>query len=121
MRENRHFSRARDVVQSKITALGGAVHIETRMGTGTKVTLRLPLTLAFIRALLVKDSNQTFAVTASQVAEVIRVKRKEIQSLGTIEAILLRGQVLPILHVHNLFNLDIVDEAEYVQVLVAWK
>ncbi len=108
-----------DVVQSKITALGGTVHIETHMGTGTKVTLRLPLTLAIIRALLVKDSNQTFAVPASQVAEVIRVKRKEIQSLGTIEAILLRGQVLPILHLHDLFKLDNVGEAEYFQVLVS--
>ncbi|MGD0978359.1 MAG: chemotaxis protein CheA [Candidatus Bathyarchaeia archaeon] len=108
-----------DVVQSKITALGGTVHIETRMGAGTKVTLRLPLTLAIIRALLVRDSNQTFAVPASQVAEVIRVKRTEIQSLGTIEAILLRGQVLPILHLHDLFKLDDGGETEYFQVLVS--
>jgi two-component system chemotaxis sensor kinase CheA len=108
-----------DVVQSKITALGGTVHIETHMGAGTKVTLRLPLTLAIIRALLVKDSNQTFAVPASQVAEVIRVKRTEIQSLGTIEAILLRGQVLPILHLHALFKLDDAGETEYFQVLVS--
>jgi len=108
-----------DVVQSKITALGGTVHIETHIGAGTKVTLKLPLTLAIIGALLVNDSNQTFAVPASQVAEVIQVRQKEVQSLGSIEAILLRGQVLPILHLHDFFKLGNVKKAEYFQVLVS--
>jgi two-component system chemotaxis sensor kinase CheA len=108
-----------DVVQNKITALGGTVHVETQLNVGTQVTLKLPLTLAIIGALLVNDADQTFAVPASQVAEVIQVKQKEVQSLGNVEAILLRGQVLPILHLHNFFKLDNVKEAECFQVLVS--
>jgi len=108
-----------DIVRNKITALGGTVDLYTQVGIGTRVTLILPSTLAIIRALLIKDSDRTFAVPASQVSEVIHVKHEEIQPLGNFEAIILRGKVLPIIHLHNLLNLRTGKEME-TQVLVTY-
>ena len=77
-----------DVVKTKISALGGTVHVESQIGKGTKTTIKLPITLAIIQAILVNDSTQTFAIPTSQVAEIVRVKKADVKSLGKTKAIL---------------------------------
>jgi two-component system chemotaxis sensor kinase CheA len=109
-----------DVVKTKVASLGGTVHLETQVGTGTRVTIKLPLTLAIIQAILVKDSGQTFAVPASQVSEIVRTKKKDIKSLGTFEAIDVRRKVIPVLHLHNLLNLEKTFEPEECELLVTY-
>lgn len=60
-----------DVVCTRVRALGGQIDLETITGVGTVFTLRLPLTLAIIRALLVQVGGETYAIPAAQVTEVL--------------------------------------------------
>ncbi|MCW4035311.1 MAG: chemotaxis protein CheA [Candidatus Bathyarchaeota archaeon] len=107
-----------DVVKTKTVALGGSVNMETRVGMGTKLSLRLPPTLAIVTSLLVKDSNQTFAIPTSIVSEIVRVDCEQVKSLGSFRAIVVRGRVLPLLHLHSLLGLEDSGESEYLEVLV---
>jgi two-component system chemotaxis sensor kinase CheA len=94
-----------DVVRTKISALAGTVHIDSQIGIGTKTTIKLPITLAIIQAILVKDSTQTFAIPTSQVSEIVRVKKADVKSLGKTNAIIVRDHVIPMVHLHQLLNL----------------
>jgi two-component system chemotaxis sensor kinase CheA len=107
-----------DVVKTKTSALGGSVNMETHVGVGTKISLRLPPTLAIVTSLLVKDSNQTFAIPTSIVSEIVRVNRDKVKSLGSFRAIVVRGRVLPLLHLHELIGIEGDEEQEYHEVLV---
>jgi len=107
-----------DVVKSKITNLRGKIDLETQVGVGTKVTLKIPLTLAIIKALIVKDSNQTFAIPTTQVSEIVLVNREKVKPLGGLKATVVRGRLLPLLHLHNLLNLQGGEEPEQLEVLV---
>jgi two-component system chemotaxis sensor kinase CheA len=109
-----------DVVRTKVASLGGTVHLETHVGTGTKVTIKLPLTLAIIRAILIKDSDQSFAVPISQVSEIVQVDRTSARSLGNFEALNVRDHVIPLLHLHDLLNLKSSKEAEKLELLITY-
>ena len=102
-----------DVVKTKVTALGGTVHLESKISIGTKTTIKLPITLAIIQAILVKDAAQTFAIPTSQVSEIVKAKKEEIKSLGKTNAIILRDQVIPIIHMHQLLALADSKEEEF--------
>jgi two-component system, chemotaxis family, sensor kinase CheA len=108
-----------DVVKTKTAALGGLVNMETNVGIGTRISLRLPPTLAIVTSLLVKDSHQTFAIPTSIVSEIVRVNREQVKSLGGFRAIVVRGRVLPLLHLHELIGLKVDDEPEYLEVMVS--
>ena len=107
-----------DVVKTKTIALGGSVNMETHVGVGTKISLRLPPTLAIVTSLLVKDSNQTFAIPTSTVSEIVRVNKEKVKPLGGFNAIVVRGRVLPLLHLHELISLEGDEKQEYHEVLV---
>ena len=68
-----------DVVDSEIKQLGGVMDIETRQGKGTKFHIRLPLTLAINQALLVKASDDVFAVPLASIEGVVRITGHELQ------------------------------------------
>lgn len=101
-----------DVVKTKIAALGGTVHLETHIGQGTKTIIKLPLTLAIIQAILVKDSEQTFAIPTSQVSEIVKARKSEVKSLGKTDAIVVRDRVIPVVHLHKLLNIEGKDEED---------
>ena len=101
-----------DVVKTKITALGGTVHIESQIGKGTRTTIKLPITLAIIQAILVTDTKETFAIPTSQVSEIVRVKKAEVQKLGKTNAIVVRDHVIPMVHLHQMLGLPESDEEE---------
>jgi two-component system chemotaxis sensor kinase CheA len=107
-----------DVVKTKTVALGGSVNMDTHVGTGTKISLRLPPTLAIVTSLLVEDANQTFAIPTNIVSEIVRVNKKQVKPLGGFSAIVVREHVLPFLHLHDLLGLESTDEHEYLEVLV---
>jgi len=95
-----------DVVRSNIERLNGSVAVETWPGRGTRFTLRLPLTLAITRALLVRVGAATYAIPMANVGEAVRVSRAEIHALGRGEAIILRGQTVPLLRLDRLFGVS---------------
>jgi two-component system chemotaxis sensor kinase CheA len=102
-----------DVVKTKIAALGGTVQFETRLGRGTKTSIKVPLTLAIIKAILVKDSGQTFTIPTSQVSEIVKAKKSDIKLLGRTDAIVIRGKVIPVVHLHKLLGLEGSNEEEF--------
>jgi len=108
-----------DVVKTKITAIGGTVHLETHLGQGTKTIIRLPLTLAIIQAILVNDSQQTFAIPTSQVSEIVQRRKSEVKSLGKTDAIVVRNRVIPVVHLHELLGIDGEDE-ETMELLITY-
>jgi two-component system chemotaxis sensor kinase CheA len=94
-----------DVVRRSIEDLGGTLAMTTRPGTGTRFTVRLPLTLAITDALIVEVADHTFAVPQSAVREVILVSADAVTTLENNELIRHRGAVLPLLRLADLFGL----------------
>lgn len=86
-----------DVVQSVLSRLKGTVQIETQPGRGTTFRLRLPLTLAIIRALLFRVEQRLYALPLNAVAEITRTTEAEIHEVEQYEVLQLRKDVLPLL------------------------
>jgi two-component system, chemotaxis family, sensor kinase CheA len=86
-----------DVVQSVLGRLKGTVQIETALGRGTTFRLRLPLTLAIIRALLFRVEQRLYALPLNAVAEIARTFEEEIHQVEHYDVLQLRNDVLPLL------------------------
>jgi two-component system, chemotaxis family, sensor kinase CheA len=86
-----------DVVQSVLGHLKGTVQIETALGRGTTFRLRLPLTLAIIRALLFRVEQRLYALPLNAVAEIARTVEEEIHQVEHYDVLQLRDDVLPLL------------------------
>ena len=95
-----------DVVKTSIEALGGNVSLVSNVGVGTTVTLQLPLTMAIIQTLLVEVAGSVYAVPISSVLETISVMPAEIKTMGAQKLTTLRGNVLPLVWVHDLFGVE---------------
>ncbi|MBA3826921.1 MAG: chemotaxis protein CheA, partial [Ktedonobacterales bacterium] len=93
-----------DIVRTNVERLNGTVTVETEIGQGTRFTVRLPLTLAIIRALLIDVGGQTYAIPLTSVVEALRIEREKLRSVNGREAIELRGQVLPLLRLREIFE-----------------
>ena len=94
-----------DVVKKNVSKLSGTIEIETEVGKGTLFTITLPITLAIIKALIVKSSTETFAVPLSSVLESLMVSRERIKTIEKREVISLRGETLPLLWLDRVFGL----------------
>jgi len=86
-----------DVVQTVLTRLKGSVQIETAPGRGTTFRLRLPLTLAILRALLFRVDHRLYALPLNAVNEIARATEGEIHEVEHFEVLRLRDDVLPLL------------------------
>jgi two-component system chemotaxis sensor kinase CheA len=94
-----------DIVRANIEKLSGFVTIETSVGRGTRFLVKLPLTLAIIRALLVGLGGQKFAIPMATVMETLRFDAQDIRTIKTHEAIQLRGRILPLVALRDLLRL----------------
>jgi len=94
-----------DVVRSNVRRLNGSVLVNSVPGKGSLFTLKLPLTLAIIDALLMKSNERIFALPGASVEETLLVTRKELAYLTRRKAINLRGEVLGISLLSELLNL----------------
>lgn len=95
-----------DVVKEKLSALGGFAEVETRKDIGTTFILILPITLAIIRALIVRVGSEKFAVPLTSMVETLIVEHKDIQTIELKEVYYLRGEMLPMIRVSKFFNLE---------------
>lgn len=95
-----------DVVRKNIEKLRGAIDIESKTNEGTTITLRIPLTLAIMEALLVKVGVDTFAIPLMNVSETFRVDPKDIsKTMDGLEMIKVREEILPAFRIHELFKI----------------
>jgi two-component system chemotaxis sensor kinase CheA len=114
-----------DVVKTNIEKLNGLIDISTEEGIGTKVVLKLPLTLAIIQALLIKQGSNKFAVPLTSVIETIRLTNEDIKELvkhvKDREMFLWRDAVIPVVRLDKFFDIPAQHETDkYFAVVVAF-
>jgi two-component system, chemotaxis family, sensor kinase CheA len=92
-----------DVVRTNLKRLNGSVGIESHLGHGTVVKLRLPLTLAILPVLLVQMGEEVYALPLRSVVETAQIDPKNVHRVEGSEVLCLRGQTLPLLRLDQLF------------------
>ncbi|HEX5580415.1 MAG TPA: chemotaxis protein CheA, partial [Gemmatimonadaceae bacterium] len=100
-----------DAVQSRLRALGGSMEIRSRDGAGTAVTLRLPITLAIIRALLARVGDETYVLPASHVAATAELSTAEAATVRGEPALVVAGEPMPALDLRDVVGLPPADGA----------
>jgi len=85
-----------DVVRTNLERINGHIEVRSQVDLGTAFTLRLPLTLAIMRALLIECSGLTYAIPTSSVEEAIALRKEEIKTIQGKPAMLVRGRVFPL-------------------------
>lgn len=96
-----------DVVRQNVEALNGSIGIESRAGRGTTIRIRLPLTLAILDGLALRVGAQTFIMPLLAIRESFRPRPTELKRvMGQGEIVLVRGEPLPLLRLHQLFGID---------------
>ncbi|MCG9968008.1 chemotaxis protein CheA [Pelotomaculum terephthalicicum JT] len=107
-----------DIVRSHIEQINGITDVSSVPGVGTTFTIKLPLTLAIIRALMVELGNEQFAFPLTNVVETISVKAEEIKRVKHNEVILVRGRVLPLVRLSDIFERETCAEMDRLFVVV---
>ncbi|MDR3355262.1 MAG: chemotaxis protein CheA [Synergistaceae bacterium] len=85
-----------DAVKSKVESLGGQFMIYSKFGQGTRVVIRLPLTLAIVLALLIRVGDETYAISLENVEETLLVHKKDIKFVHGTPVTTVRGEILPL-------------------------
>jgi two-component system chemotaxis sensor kinase CheA len=91
-----------DVAMTRVRQLGGTLEIRSEVGKGTSFQIRVPLTLAIVRALLADAGGERYAVPLAYVAETVDFDPRAVTALRTREALVVREQVIPTVHLRDL-------------------
>lgn len=98
-----------DIVRSHVQKLNGIIDVETCIGAGTKfvikLPIKLPLTLAILKGLLVKIGNETYAIPMNNVVEIIRKPKNEIESINGQAVTVIRDKAIPLVWLHDYFGI----------------
>jgi two-component system, chemotaxis family, sensor kinase CheA len=116
-----------DVVRANVERVGGSVEVESRLGVGTTLRMRVPLTLAIVPSLVVRSGGQSFALPQSALVELVDLPRRDIaqvvQQVGSSEVYRLRESLLPMVWLDRLLGLASCDseapDGRYIAVLEA--
>ena len=99
-----------DVVRANVEKVGGSVELESKVGVGTTLRLRVPLTLAIVPALVVRSGGQSFALPQSALVELVYVPKRDeeraVERMGAAELYRLRERLLPIVWLDRLLGLE---------------
>lgn len=95
-----------DVVKERLSALGGFTEISTESDIGTAFTLTLPITLAIVKALIIKVGKHTFAIPLTAISETVEIEHKNIQTIEWKDVYYIRGELLPIVSIGKIFNIE---------------
>jgi two-component system, chemotaxis family, sensor kinase CheA len=91
-----------DVAMTRVRQLGGTLEIRSEAGKGTTFLIRVPLTLAIVRALLADVGGERYAVPLAYVAETVEFDPRAVTALRSREALVVREQVIPTVHLRDL-------------------
>lgn len=97
-----------DVVKTDFEKLGGYVDLDSELGKGTKLTIKLPLSVAIIQSLIVRVEGQLFAIPRNTVSEVLRLSPEEqsrIENVSGSSVLRYRDKLLPIVRMANILNI----------------
>jgi two-component system chemotaxis sensor kinase CheA len=107
-----------DVVKSNIEQLGGDVETKTRLGEGTTFTVRLPLTLAIIQALMVEIRDEKYAIALGSISNIENIPVKDIKYVQAQEVIHLRGMVIPLIRMDRVLDFEPQEDPESLTVVI---
>ena len=108
-----------DVVKTNIEKLNGIIDIDSELGVGTSMKLKIPLTLAIIQALLVGVQEEYYAIPLASVLETVRISKDEIYTVEGKSVMRLRDEVLSLVHIGDIFEVErILDASEHAYVVV---
>ena len=100
-----------DVVHTNLTKLGGIIDIDSEVGKGTTIRIKLPLTLAIIPSLLISAENERFAVPQVSLIELVRISpaqiNNRIESIGEALVMRLRGELLPLIRLRDVLGITL--------------
>lgn len=99
-----------DVVKSKIESLSGEVEVKSKLGEGSTWTIRLPLTLAIIQALMVEIGTEKYAISLGSVTTIESIAPADIKLVQSKEVIHLRGSVIPLIRMRDVLDIPSDDE-----------
>lgn len=108
-----------DVVRTNIRKINGTVDLESEVGKGSQIIIKLPLTIAIIQALMVEVERSIFAIPLSTVIEAVRISRHDIKTINGREVLHLRDRVLPLIRLAQEFDIPTDAERERFYVVVA--
>jgi two-component system chemotaxis sensor kinase CheA len=91
-----------DVAMTRVRALGGTLEVKTEVGRGTTFVIRVPLTLAIVRALLADAGGERYAVPLAYVAETVEFDPRSVTAMRNREAVVVRDRVIPTVHLTDL-------------------
>jgi chemosensory pili system protein ChpA (sensor histidine kinase/response regulator) len=94
-----------DIVKAQVSKLKGTIALQSQPGIGATFTIRLPLTLAITRALLIKSHQETFAIPLDAIREIQRLDRQEIDYLGDAPVARIGGGIYPLLSLDKVLTL----------------
>lgn len=101
-----------DVVKSTLESLGGTLILDSKKGRGSKFALKLPLTMAIARSLLITVQQETFAVPLANVQEIVTVKAEDVKTVKGEEVFSLRGKVVPLIRLDQSLELNLNQESK---------
>jgi len=108
-----------DVVKTNIEKLNGMIDIDSEVGHGTSMKLKIPLTLAIIQALLVGVQEEYYAIPLASVLETVRISKDEIYTVENRSVMRLRDEVLSLVHIGDIFEVErVFDNSEHAYVVV---
>ncbi|MCK5346189.1 MAG: chemotaxis protein CheA, partial [Candidatus Heimdallarchaeota archaeon] len=93
-----------DVVKMKIEAMGGTLSFTSQLGVGSTFSLKLPLTVAIIRAMLVEVNGEIYAAPIANIAETVKITPSQIKHIEKFEVINLRDEVLPLVRLDQVLE-----------------
>ena len=104
-----------DVVRSNIEKIGGAVEVASRESKGTQFTIKIPLTLAIVSALIVECSGERFAIPQIGVVELVGVSSdsdNQIEAINDTPVLRLRNRLLPLVYLRDILGMKAEETAE---------
>ncbi|MBI5103151.1 MAG: chemotaxis protein CheA [Nitrospirae bacterium] len=107
-----------DAVKTSVEGLKGSIEVESSEGVGTVIRLKLPLTLAVIKALLVEAGGTQYALPVSSVAEVTRISTDDLVNAGGTRALILRDRVISILSLNEIFSAEGGDDTKKIALIL---
>ncbi|MCX5815061.1 MAG: chemotaxis protein CheA [Proteobacteria bacterium] len=96
-----------DVVKTNIEKMNGQAYIDSKQGKWTKLTIKLPLTLAIMGALMVEIGKELYAIPLSNVIELVKLKKESIKSVNKNEVLMLRDTIIPIVDVSKVMSIGV--------------
>lgn len=108
-----------DVVKTNIEKVNGIIEIDSEVGKGTVIKMKIPLTLAIIQALIVGAQEEYYAIPLSSVLETVRISLDEIYTIEGRNVLRLRDEVLPLVRLSDIFGVkQVYETGEFTYVVV---